>query len=88
MHDPETLAALHTAWSAVLDVEATSDEDNFFTSGGDSLGVVDLMERVEADLRIEFPLETVFLDGRFGAIAAECAKRRAATMTATATSTD
>ncbi|AUG80513.1 hypothetical protein CFP65_5831 [Kitasatospora sp. MMS16-BH015] len=78
MNDPETRESVRAAWTAVLKAEPTSEEDNFFTAGGDSLGVVDLMERVEAALGIEFPLEAVFLDGRFGTVVAECSTRRAA----------
>jgi acyl carrier protein len=63
------------AWCDILGVSPAGNDENFFAGGGDSVSAVELMERVESELGIEFPLQTLFLDGRFGQLVADCIER-------------
>ncbi len=65
------------AWCAALGVEHADPADNFFTAGGYSYSSVQLVTAVEAQLRIEFPLETLFSDSLADLIK-ECAARATA----------
>jgi acyl carrier protein len=68
----QTLAA---EWCAVLG-RATPDLDlDFFDAGGTSLSAVALIERVEQRLGIEFPVETLFFDGRLAELISCCEAR-------------
>ncbi|PBC78952.1 phosphopantetheine binding protein [Streptomyces sp. TLI_235] len=55
-------------WCDVLDVESPSPDDDFFGLGGNSLLAVTLIERIEARLEIEIPLEDFFVDGRLATL--------------------
>lgn len=68
---------VHSAWCAALGVESAEPTDNFFTSGGHSFSSVQLVAMVEAELPIEFPLETLFSDS-LAELVKECADRLAA----------
>lgn len=59
-------------WKAALGIDSADDEDDFFALGGDSLRAVTMVQRLEERLGIEFPLETLFLDGSFGAVVKAC----------------
>ncbi|TDD61520.1 hypothetical protein E1263_07410 [Kribbella antibiotica] len=61
-----------TEWCAVVDTFGVSDEDDFFALGGNSLMAVNLVERVERQLGIKFPLQSLFLDGSFGGVVDAC----------------
>jgi acyl carrier protein len=61
------------AWCAVLEIDEPSDDD-FFILGGNSLSAVALTQRVESQLHIEFPLQTLFIEGRLSAVIEECQK--------------
>jgi len=47
----------------------------FSDLGGDSLSAIRLTERIEAAFGIEFPIDVLFLEGAYAAVAAECAAR-------------
>ncbi|MGH3761081.1 phosphopantetheine-binding protein [Actinophytocola sp.] len=66
------------AWCAALGLERAEPTDNFFTAGGHSYSSVQLVTAVEAELHIEFPLETLFSDS-LAELIEECANRLAAT---------
>jgi acyl carrier protein len=74
--DTRTIVARH--WCSLLGVSDVEDGDDFFMLGGHSLLAVQLAERLEQTLRIEFPFETLFTSGSFGAVAAACAELREA----------
>ncbi|MET7426146.1 phosphopantetheine-binding protein [Dactylosporangium sp. NPDC005555] len=59
-------------WRTVLGVPEVRENDEFFALGGNSLLAVTMMERVEAELGFEFPLEAIFVDGTFGAVLTAC----------------
>ena len=72
MTDPEYIRALlGRTWSANIGLPP-DDTSNFLAMGGDSLRAVRIMESVEEQLGIEFPLETLLLDD-FATLVAECA---------------
>lgn len=68
---------IEDAWRSILTDAVCTPNDNFFTLGGDSLSAVELMEKVEGGLGIEFPLDVLFLDGNLNAIIDECRLRHA-----------
>lgn len=59
-------------WCDVLGVQEVRPDDDFFELGGTSLLAVALMERIEERLDIEFPFESLFLDGTFGSLVDGC----------------
>lgn len=63
------------AWCSALDLPDSAAGADFFAAGGTSFSAVMMMERVEAALGIEFPLETLFLEGDLGAVLRECQDR-------------
>lgn len=67
------------AWCSVLDIEVPEADESFFTLGGNSLTSISLIQRLESELGIEFPLEVLFFDGRLSAVIEECRKRSAET---------
>ncbi len=71
----EVTEALRGYWEEVLEVDSIADEDNFFSLGGDSLSAVELMEKVESGLEIEFPLDVLLTNGDFSALVAACLDR-------------
>ncbi|MGW0957770.1 acyl carrier protein [Streptomyces gelaticus] len=72
----DTATAVSAAWCEVLGVPQAADDQNFFDLGGDSLMAIMFMERIESGLNIEFPMETLFADGGYGAVLAECIARQ------------
>jgi acyl carrier protein len=64
-------------WCTVLSLETCDPSGHFFELGGDSLLAVELTERVERRLCIDFPIETLFFDGTLAAIIAVCERRYA-----------
>lgn len=74
---PDIDRLVKSAWMNVLEVDRAHDDDNFFALGGDSLAAMELMERVESDLVIEFPLRTLLTDGRLSALVAACVRLHA-----------
>lgn len=77
MHDEVSRVVLD-AWCSVLDLPDAAAGRDFFAAGGTSLAAVTMMERVEAVLGIEFPLETLFLQSDLDAVLGECQARYAA----------
>jgi acyl carrier protein len=72
-NDTRTVAdVVGATWCGLLELPAASDSDDFFGLGGSSLLAVRLVEAVEAELGIKFPIEVLFLDGTFGAVVAAC----------------
>jgi acyl carrier protein len=65
-------ALVEREWCTTLDIPAGSSDDDFFDLGGDSLLAVGLIERIEARLDIEFPLDALFVEGTLGALTAAC----------------
>lgn len=55
-------------WCAVLGVAEADAGDRFFETGGDSLLAIDLIQRIEADLGVEVPVEVLFTDGSLAAL--------------------
>jgi len=68
-------ATLLRCWSEILDVshDEVSDSSNFFFDGGNSLLAVHLISAVSNELGVEIPLDSLFLDGSFGALLKETA---------------
>jgi acyl carrier protein len=69
--EAEITRTVTAAWSDLLGVPG-SPEDDFFALGGDSMLALTLMERIESELGIEFPLEVLFVEGTLGALVAAC----------------
>lgn len=59
--------------SEILGQDSISPDDNFFAIGGDSLSAVELMERVESELGIDFPLAELFESNSIREFVAVCA---------------
>jgi diadenosine tetraphosphate (Ap4A) HIT family hydrolase len=68
-------AVLRRAWVDALDLPGIADELNFFSAGGHSLSAMLVMDRVEAELGIAFPLDVLFDSGEYGVLRDECARR-------------
>jgi acyl carrier protein len=64
-------------WSNVLEVPTGEVEPhaNFFEFGGDSLLAVELVAVLSERLGVDIPLEDLFLDGTFAALAGACSAR-------------
>ncbi|MFJ3303941.1 phosphopantetheine-binding protein [Streptomyces sp. NPDC086549] len=61
-------AVVETHWRAVLGVSESAPQDRFFELGGDSLLAIDLIQRIEQDLKAEVPVDVLFLDGTLAAL--------------------
>lgn len=59
---------LRQEWCNALNVPEVKDEDDFFALGGDSLLAIELVERLEQQIPVSFPIEELFLEGTFGAL--------------------
>lgn len=59
-------------WCAALGVTRAQSEDEFFVLGGNSMRALAFVTRVEERLGIVFPLEVLFIEGKFGAVLAAC----------------
>ena len=68
-------ATVTMAWCAALNLPDGPPAPDFFQAGGTSLTALQLMERIESELGIEFPLETLFLDGALSSVIEECRRR-------------
>lgn len=68
----EVAAAVATEWQRVLNTVDTDPHADFFDLGGNSLDAADMMTAVEDRLGIVFPIETLFMDGTFGALVEAC----------------
>lgn len=69
--ESERIAAVVTvAWCDLLATETVSEEDDFFSLGGNSMLALQLAERVESQLDVEFPLDDLFVEGTYGAVLA------------------
>jgi acyl carrier protein len=68
--DQEIRATILRCWSAVLELsdEEVTDSSNFFFDGGDSLLAVELVSAASNALGVEVPLDSILLDGSFGAL--------------------
>jgi acyl carrier protein len=75
MSNGEIQDSLRTSWVEVLELLDDSGLPNFFDAGGDSLSAIELMEKVEEALEIEFPLEALFASGDFAVVLEECTSR-------------
>jgi acyl carrier protein len=64
-------------WCTSLGLETATDEDNFFTLGGNSLSAIEFKERIDSLLSIEFPIQVLFLNGDLGDIIEECVRLHA-----------
>ncbi|WP_329004054.1 acyl carrier protein [Kribbella sp. NBC_00709] len=69
---PTVRDAVAQEWCRVLEVEDVNEMDNFFEAGGDSLTAVELVERLETRLGQPIPVDSLFLDGTFGALLKSC----------------
>jgi acyl carrier protein len=65
------------AWRELLEIPQPGDDDNFFLLGGNSLMAAALVGAIEDRLSIEFPMQTLFFDGRLVAVIEECERRLA-----------
>jgi nonribosomal peptide synthetase protein BlmIV len=61
---------IKTEWCRVLQVEAANPDDDFFALGGTSLLAVTMVESVERQVGMVFPLEALLVDGTLGSIIA------------------
>lgn len=67
MSDP--IDALHRNWCLLLEVDEADPAQNFYDLGGDSLVALDLFTRVADESGWELPIEVLFVEGTFGALA-------------------
>ena len=75
----EEVAALVTReWVAILGVADSSDDQTFLELGGDSLLAIELIERIESALEIEFPVEVLFVGGTLPEVVRAVAEASAA----------
>ena len=63
------------AWTELLGVGEVQPTDRFFELGGDSLLGVVMIERIERELGIEFPLEEFFRDDTLSGTVGKCVAR-------------
>ena len=49
-------------WDEILEGSVHSEEDNFFTLGGDSLGAIHMLGRLRYELNIDVPLSLFFIN--------------------------
>jgi hypothetical protein len=73
----EVSDVVRAAWRSALELPDAEAAPDFFAAGGTSATAIVMMERVEAELGIEFPLETLFLRSDLQAVLAECDERYA-----------
>jgi hypothetical protein len=67
----QTDGVLTEEWQTALSGAAVPQPaDNFFDQGGRSVSALRFVARVENRRGIQFPLETLFVDGSFGAVPA------------------
>jgi acyl carrier protein len=59
-------------WCEILEIDDTDADEDFFTLGGNSLLAVKLVERLEKEFRIAFPLDALFIDGSLQAVIDAC----------------
>ena len=71
-----TEAWLAVAWCDTLQIGAVRPEDDFFTSGGDSLRAAILTGRINANFGLDLPGTTLFHDRTLAALAATIDSRR------------
>jgi acyl carrier protein len=65
----ETVVA--ALWQEVLQVPQTlSADDNFFELGGDSIAMVTVLFRIQEELAVELPPDTLFSASTLGELAA------------------
>ena len=64
-------AALRRCWAELLEVpeDSVTDASNFFADGGDSLLAIELVSTVSDTVGAEVPIDLLFLDATFGAVA-------------------
>ena len=63
---------LRRVWCEVLEVTQVNNDDEFFTSGGDSKAALALIQRVRKHAGIEFPLDVLFINGTFAGVLSAC----------------
>lgn len=76
-HDPAAVhGVVRDCWAALLELplQEVTSQANFFAAGGDSLLGVELVARLSERLGVEVPLDPLFFDGSFGALASVCAE--------------
>ena len=84
MNQDHDFAAVHdvvrACWAALLELplDEVSLQANFFAAGGDSLLAVELVATLSERLGVEVPLDPLFFDGTFGALADVCSTTVAA----------
>lgn len=66
---------LRNEWCEVLGVTQINDDDEFFSSGGDSKAAVALIQQVRARGHIELPLDVFFLNSTFAGLLSACRER-------------
>lgn len=59
-------------WQKVFKVAEPDPAADFFSLGGNSLLAVTLVEGIERDLGINFPLEILFFNGTLGDVISAC----------------
>ncbi|MFI5993961.1 phosphopantetheine-binding protein [Streptomyces sp. NPDC051362] len=59
-------------WCELLEVPSASEDDDFFSLGGNSLLALQLVSQLEERLGIDVPLDTLFTEGTLGALLKEC----------------
>lgn len=59
-------------WCEVLGTASACLEDNFFAQGGDSYMALNLKARLEQSLKVEFPLDVLYIDGTLQAVVDAC----------------
>jgi amino acid adenylation domain-containing protein len=65
-----TLKALTAIWAEVLNRTDFDAEDSFFDLGGNSLRAIQVLSRIRARLKVDLPLESLFVQPRLSGLAA------------------
>lgn len=64
-------------WNDVLGSDGSSDPLalDFFEAGGDSIAVLEFTTRVNDEIGVDIPLETIFTTGSLAAVIDECRRQ-------------
>lgn len=74
--NPETVEqVVMEEWCATLECDSTTASENFFDLGGNSIMAIEMIERLERRLDIEFPVDVLFGDGTRASVAEACVAR-------------
>ena len=68
-YDPQIAEQLKSIWSELLRVKEIKDSDRFFSLGGHSLLVSEMMIKIQATFKLKLTMKELFLNPEFGKFA-------------------